>query len=1124
MSALGKDIFKKVKKEDNSEKILLENTLSLIKENIFYSQQLSHTGSWTLDIIKDEIFLSDEIYHIFGCSPEEFDGKLENFYSYVHSDDLDLVKEATQSAFLGKEYDIEYRIVTKDNIVRYIHELTKILRDEKNSPAKVIGTVQDITIHKLIENDLKMIEEDLNKAQRVAGVGSWKYDALKDMMYWSEEVYQIFGVNPLDFKKDFRALLELIHPDDQIKIKMAAKDCLNGKSYTIEFRIPKTEGSEKYVSMKGEPLYNKEQHFAGIIGIIQDITEIKLLGNQLEKNYKSLASAQELAHIGSWEMDIAQKKNIMSEEAFSIYGITKDQYDGTYEGFLKLVHPDDVELIQNVFRNPPRNLPFDMEFRIIRSDGSIRNIYQLVEITFDNNDKPKFIMGTIQDITEKKELEKKLEDVEEAINKLHRRYELYTQDSNDIFEIITADGTIQYISNSIEHIAEYKKENLIGKNILDLFIGKEKLKLLNMLKMVQSTSDKYIKRNIIYVTGDGKDVYYELTMNNLLAEPAVQGITLNWNDITNRMNLEKKLIYSSNHDEITKLPNQFYFRKLIRSLCSESQIKGCQFALFIIDIEGIKYIKDALGYQLSDQLITQIAVRIKNILDNDNHLFRYSEDTFAILLTKQLLLKEYDNFAKKLADIFTTSFKVENYELFASANIGISIFPEDGRDIDSLKKHANIALSKSRDQGKNKYQFYSSNMDINNYKEFELRNDLRKAIEKDQIKIHFQPIVNLQTNEILSAEALIRWEHPTWGLVPPKEFISIAEETGYIIDLGKWMLAEACRNYKKWKDMGLPDIKISLNYSGIQFYEKNFVENIKKIIDEYKLDPSFIIIEFVDSVLLSNFEQVVSNIKSLRKLGVYIALDNFGTGLSSLEYLQQINIDILKIDRSFINNIPLNETSSIITKIIINLGRELRFKIVAEGIETWEQLLYLRNLNCFAGQGFLYSKPIPAEEFTKLLAKKSCKPIRVNNVADVQFEERRKYFRIQFPMMLEAVMSILEISGKKTKIGNTKVLIKNIGAGGLCFISNIRFPVKREIILQFTTQLLDKEIKVFGCPVWSADTEGNLFEYGIEFTFDENDRGNLIGVLNQVQIKLKNNRGFNEGSFITTSVKRYFNS
>ena len=519
-------------------------------------------------------------------------------------------------------------------------------------------------------------------------------------------------------------------------------------------------------------------------------------------------------------------------------------------------------------------------------------------------------------------------------------------------------------------------------------------------------------------------------------------------------------------------------------------------------------------------MITQ---RLQESLGSNCFLARYSEEQYAIIIIGLGNITAYEKYTRSIISFFKEAFIVENYDLFVTVNGGISVFQMDGRDSEVMINHAIKSLAQAKELGRNTYQLHTQEMDIHKYKDFELRNDLRKAIEKEQIRIYYQPIVDLQTNEILVVEALIRWEHPTWGLVQPKEFLKAAEETGYIKELGKWMLRETCKNYKLWMEEVPSQVKVSLNYSWTQFFENNFTEKIEATLNEFKLNPDFLIIEIMESTLLNKIEQVAVNIKKLKALGIFIALDNFGTGFSSMEYLSIMNVDIIKVDRTFIKNIPQDEVSTVITKTIINLARELRINVIAEGIENWDQLLLLRKYNCNVGQGYLFSKPVSAEEIFKLLKKKFCKPVIVNSAEVLQFEERRKYYRIQFSFLLEALMSVLEIQGKKVGISNTNILMKNIGPGGLCFVSNIRFPIRRDIILQFTANLLGKEFKVFGCPVWSGDVDGNLYEYGVEFTFDENERMKLTQLLNQVQIKMKNNRGFNEGSFVTMPLTRYFN-
>ena len=532
-------------------------------------------------------------------------------------------------------------------------------------------------------------------------------------------------------------------------------------------------------------------------------------------------------------------------------------------------------------------------------------------------------------------------------------------------------------------------------------------------------------------------------------------------DADYKIELEKKLLYISTYDELTQLPNRTYFNSQIEYQCNDAIKKDYSFALMILNIDGFKYINDAIGYELADQLLIQVTQRLKNFLGEKQFLSRYSGIRFAIIATEANNTDEYEHLAGSLLKLFNKPFKIDKFELYLTASIGISIFPKDAQDCDSLKKYASIALSFSKRQGKNRYEFHSPDMKITSYKQFMLRTDLRKAIENNQIKIYYQPKVDLKTYNIVSAEALLRWEHPNWGIIMPDEFIPIAEETGLIIDLGNWILKEVCHTYKQWIKDKMPTIKISINYSLVQFLENNFIKNIKNTIKEFELNPDFLIIEITESMLINDYEQIISHIKKLKSMGIQIALDDFGTGFSSLEYLNKFKLDMLKIDCSFIKNIPTDQTSKLITKFIINLAQELDINVVAEGIETFEQLSYLQSINCPMGQGYIFSKAVPSKDFVKVLADKKCTPEGANNINDMEktssYEEKRSYFRVEFSKPLETEMTILEINKQKVNVGNAKVLIKDMGPGGLCFVSNILFPIKKDIILQFTTELLGQK-------------------------------------------------------------------
>lgn len=813
----------------------------------------------------------------------------------------------------------------------------------------------------------------------------------------------------------------------------------------------------------------------------------------LEKNYKNLIQAHGFEYIGSWEMDLVLNKSYLSEEAYRIFGITSEQYDGTNEGFLKFVHPDDINIINNYINNPIKDHSYDMEYRIINKEGCIRNIYQIIESISDEQGNITYLYGTIQDITEKKEIRDILGQTQETINRIQRRFQVLVQESSDVFEIISPDGTIQYISPAIEKIIGAKPEERVGQKAFDYIEGKEKLNFDKMLESVLKNPEKKVRGDIVIKSLDGKDIYLTLAMSNQLEEPSIQGIVINWRDITERIQSQNEIEYIATHDEMTKLPNRVYLKNKMNHLKTESKEKDTSFALFMIDIDGLKYINDAIGYQFGDQLIIQVSERLINFLGDSILVSRYSGDQFAIIVEGLRKTEDCESIAKDIICLFLYPFKVDMYELDVSINMGISFFPEDEQDPEFLINYANIALLRSKHEGKNIYEFYSSDIGIQTYKQLVLRNDMIKAIERNQFKVYYQPQVILKSNDIIAAEALIRWEHPEWGMISPMEFIPLAEETGFIINIGKWMLREVCKNYKQWLEEGLNHIKISLNYSSIQFFEKNFVDNIKSIIDEYDLNPHFLIMEITESVLMKNAEKTIADIQRLQAFGIQVALDDFGTGFSCLAYLNSFSIDILKIDRSFIKNVLLDESSTIITRSVIDMAQQLKIKLVAEGIENWDQLSYLQELNCYTGQGFLYNRPVPISEFQKLLAKEKCFPAKKESKVK-KLVDNRKYHRIRLPLMIEADMAIVDIPGQKFKVGKSKVTVKNIGSGGLCFSSDLRLPINKELVLQITIPVENKNISIYGYPIWTKDEDDGLFDYGIEFIPERNEKNDLKAI------------------------------
>ncbi|MEI2400951.1 putative bifunctional diguanylate cyclase/phosphodiesterase, partial [Paenibacillus phytohabitans] len=363
---------------------------------------------------------------------------------------------------------------------------------------------------------------------------------------------------------------------------------------------------------------------------------------------------------------------------------------------------------------------------------------------------------------------------------------------------------------------------------------------------------------------------------------------------------------------------------------------------------------------------------------------------------------------------------------------------------------------RAKANGKNSYQIYSSSLNINSFKQFYLERDLKKSIESDQLVVYFQPRVDSGTGKIVSAEALVRWEHPVWGLVSPVEFIPLAEETGYIIEIGDWVLDQVCQNITKWKQQNLEVVPISVNISAQRFLRSDWKGKLGTILENNNINPSLIEIEITETTMIKHEEAVKLAIKYIKSLGVKIALDDFGTGYSSITYLKDYPIDTIKIDQSFIKHIAKTNNVETIIKSLIFLAKGLNMNVVAEGVETIEQLSFLRQQECKEIQGYIFSKPVPEKTFRNLLKKMVLKPTFNSDTAT--FPNRRRYYRINLLFPLSSQMTLTSILGNSVELGSTEVLIEDIGPGGIRFLSTIHLPVRPDIIYQFKTTIMGDNV------------------------------------------------------------------
>lgn len=423
----------------------------------------------------------------------------------------------------------------------------------------------------------------------------------------------------------------------------------------------------------------------------------------------------------------------------------------------------------------------------------------------------------------------------------------------------------------------------------------------------------------------------------------------------------------SYHDYLTDLPNRRFAYKYINQSIEKAQHKHEKVAVLYIDLDRFKNVNDSLGHSTGDQLLKIVASRLTNVVGNDGIVSRLGGDEFAIILTEIEEINEVNFIAETLITAFKDPFIIDNYDLFVTSSIGISVFPHDGHTVKELFMNADVAMYRAKEQGRNKYQFYSSDMNSTLISKLKIESDLRKALDNDEMFLTYQPKINIETNEIIGMEALIRWLHPKLGIIAPNDFVPIAEETGLIISLGEWVLKTACRQNRLWQDQGMPHVKVAVNISARQFQHNDIVETVKRVLKETNLDPKYLELEITESTVMNYAEETIKTLNELKDMGISVSIDDFGTGYSSLSYLKLFPIKSLKIDRSFIKDIEKDHGDLAIAKSVITLGHALNFEVVAEGVENKDHFEILKREKCDVSQGYYYSPPVTAEIFESLL-------------------------------------------------------------------------------------------------------------------------------------------------------------
>lgn len=544
------------------------------------------------------------------------------------------------------------------------------------------------------------------------------------------------------------------------------------------------------------------------------------------------------------------------------------------------------------------------------------------------------------------------------------------EQSADLVMICDCKGVIEYVNQTFVNITGYSSEETIGRtpSMLKSGLQSEEIyeRLWSTLHKGESFSEVIINRK-----KDGGLYYEEKTITPIIDYESgnVKHYISTGKDISERMDTENRLYFLMHHNAVSGLANRNFIKERL-----EQQITLCQndsntIAIFNLDLDRFKIINDSLGHEVGDMVIQQVASRLKQISNDCIILGHPGGGTFVMVLKVCKSRDVIQDLAEKILDAFVSTFIIESHELFINATIGISTYPEDGESASELLRNSEIAMNRAKKTGtaSSSWQYYTADMNVAAHKRLLLESELRKAIENKEFILNYQPQIELPSKKIIGFEALLRWNHPDRGIVSPMEFIPVLEETGLIADVGEWVLKTACTQNALWRNSGLPDVTVAVNFSVVQFQNEGLVDIIVDVLNQTGLPAEGLDVEITESIMMQDTEGVVNILEKLRTQGVQLSMDDFGTGYSSLSQLKKIPINTLKLDQSFVRGLPNDRGDKGITRAIISMGHNLGMTVIAEGVETEEQSSFLVNEGCDSMQGYLFSRPLDARHATNLL-------------------------------------------------------------------------------------------------------------------------------------------------------------
>jgi diguanylate cyclase (GGDEF)-like protein/PAS domain S-box-containing protein len=700
------------------------------------------------------------------------------------------------------------------------------------------------------------------------------------------------------------------------------------------------------------------------------VIECKAARDALHNSEARFRAMSDASPLGIFVSD-AEGSCVYTNAAYQrISGLSFEQTLGT--SWSIAIHPEDRQrVLADWHAAAHSDASLRTEFRFQREDGSVVWTRVNSAVMHDGTE-PHGHVQTVEDITERKSTEFVLRAAEEALFEEKERAQVTLNSIGDA--VLTTDllGNVTYLNLVAEAMTGWSRGDALGRPLAEVFRiidGTTRQAVVNPAQhALEEDRTVGLAADCVLIRRDG----FESAIEDSAApihnrDGQIAGAVIVFHDVSQSRATAVKMAHLAQHDFLTDLPNRALLTERLSQAIGLAHRHRKQVALLFVDLDYFKRINDSLGHASGDQLLRSVADRLVASVRASDTVCRQGGDEFVILLAEIEQPQDAAHIAEKLRAAFSAPHLVDGQELHVTLSIGISVYPDDGGTVDTVMQNADTAMFHAKASGRNNYQFFRAEMNVRAVRRLAVESSLRRALKAGEFLLHYQPQIDLASSAMIGAEALIRWRDPNLGVVYPGQFVLIAEECGLIVPIGSWVLREACRQVRVWLDAGLRAVPVSVNISAVEFRHKGFVDGVALILQETGLAPGYLELELTESILMHDAESSTSVLAALKAMGVRLAIDDFGTGYSSLSYLKRFPIDTLKIDQSFVRDIVTDTDDATIVAAVIGMGKNLKQRVVAEGVETPEQLAFLRTQQCDEGQGFHFSHSLPAEAFGLLL-------------------------------------------------------------------------------------------------------------------------------------------------------------